>query len=163
MPDWVTHIAVAYILCTIIGFKYRQFNTSNTVLAMVGAVLPDVVKLGLVGEFLGYEVWDQIWAVHLPLGTLIIAGMVSLFFQDKRTAFLFFVLGAATHYTLDLLLFNVSGGIALLYPFYWEEWQLDLFTTENFHVPIVVLAVAVLTYLVSRRMAKKGSKEAAAD
>lgn len=159
MPDWITHIAAAYILCTVLGFKYRQFNTPNTVLAMVGALLPDVVKLGLIGDILGYDIWDNIWAAHLPAGSLIIAGMVSLFFRDKRTAFLFLTLGVATHYALDLLLFNESGGIALFFPFYWGQWQLDLFTSDNYYVTLVALLLALLVYLISRWRVKTYSSK----
>lgn len=155
MPDWISHIAAAYILCTLLGFRYRQFNTANTVLAMIGAVLPDVVKLGLIFEFFGYDLFDRIWAVHLPVGSVIIAGMVSLFFQDKRTAFLFLVLGLTTHFVLDLLLYNVSGGIALLFPFYWGQYQLDLITTDNYYVTLVFLLLALTVYLISRWGVKK--------
>jgi len=52
MPDWITHIAVAYILCTLLGFKYKEFNTGNTVLAMVGSVIPDFIKVGIITEYL---------------------------------------------------------------------------------------------------------------
>lgn len=163
MPDWITHIAAAYILCTILGFKYREFNMATTVLAMVGSVLPDVVKLGLIPDFLGYDIWDHIWVVHLPVGSLIIAGMVSLFFNDKKKAFMFLVLGVATHYALDLLLFNVSGGIALFYPFYWGEWQLNLFTTDNYYVTLFALLLALLVYLIFRFRVNKSSKKVSAD
>ncbi len=163
MPDWVTHIAVAYTLCTILGFKYREFNTANTVLVMVGAVIPDVVKVGIIADILGYGVWDYLWPIHLPVGSLIVAGMMSLLFQDKKKTLLFFTLGVATHYGLDLLLFNVSGGIALFYPFYWGQWQLDLVTTDSYYTTIIALVLALVVFLISRWKIKADSKKVSKD
>ena len=151
MPDWIAHITAAYILCAVLAFRYRQFNTPNTVLAMVGAVLPDLVKMGMIGDALAYSYWDLLWPIHLPAGSLLIAGMISLLFKERKTAFLFLSLGVATHFILDLLLYNVSGGIALFFPFYWGMWQLDLFTTENYLFTLAVLLVALAVYLISYR------------
>lgn len=150
MPDWITHIAVAYILCTILGFKFREFNTSNTVLAMVGAVIPDFIKVGIITEYMGFGVWDFIAPIHLPIGSFIIAAMLSLLFKEKKTVFLFLSLGVVTHYGLDLLLRNVSGGIYLFYPLYWGQWQLGLVATDDFTISIIALMVAVFVYIIYR-------------
>ena len=147
----MTHILVAFTLCTILGIRYTQFNTANTVLVMIGAVLPDLVKVGMLADWLGYGIWDYLWPIHLPVGSVIIAGMISLLFKEKKMAFLFFVLGIGTHFALDLLLYNVSGGIALFYPFYWGEWQLDLVTTDSYYTTIIALIFALFAYLLSRR------------
>lgn len=158
MPDWITHIAVAWTLCTILGFKYKQFNTTNTVLVMVGAVIPDAVKVGMIIEYLGYGTWDFITPLHLPMGSLIITAMITLLFKEKKTVFLFLLLGLATHFGLDLLLMNVTGGITLFYPFYWGQWQLDLVATNDYNITIVALAVALVVYLISVWRGKSGLK-----
>lgn len=163
MPDWVTHIAVAYTLCTVLEFKYKQFNTANTVLVMVGSILPDLVKVGLIGEYFGLGVWNFIWPIHLPAGSLIIAGMISLFFKDKKNTFLFLSLGVATHYALDMLNYNVSGGMALLYPFYWGQWQFHLISTDNIYLPLAALLIAFTVYLISRWWTKKQAGKISAD
>lgn len=150
MPDWITHIAVAYILCTLLGFKYKEFNTGNTALTMVGSVIPDFIKVGIITEYLGIGVWDFIAPIHLPIGSFIIAGILSLFFKERKTAFLFLSLGVITHYGLDLLLRNVSGGIYLFYPLYWGQWQLGLVATDDFTISMVALIVAVVVYMISR-------------
>lgn len=112
MPDWITHIAAAYILCTILGFKYKQFNTSNTVIAMVGALIPDIIKINIILNYLGYNFWNLLTPIHLPIGSFIIAGMISLLFEEKKTVFLFLSLGVVTHYALDVLM--VGSGMYLL-------------------------------------------------
>ncbi|MCE5213849.1 MAG: metal-dependent hydrolase [Methanobacterium sp.] len=154
MPDWITHIAVAYTLCALLGLKYKQFNTPNTVLVMIGAVIPDLVKVGMIFDYLGSGVWEYIWPLHLPIGSLIITTIMALLFKEKKSAFLFLLLGMVTHFGLDLLLENVGGGIILFYPFYWGGWQLNLVATDDYHITIISLVLALLAYLVSRRWGK---------
>ncbi|MEN4005939.1 MAG: hypothetical protein PQ964_01035 [Methanobacteriaceae archaeon] len=55
MPDWITHVLVAWTICTVSGF-FKQFNPANTVICMVGALIPDVYKIVIPLEFLGIEV-----------------------------------------------------------------------------------------------------------
>lgn len=151
MPDWITHIAVAYTLCTLLGLRYKQFNTANTVLVMVGAVIPDAVKVGMIFDLAGLGIWEYIWPLHLPVGSLIIITIIALLFKEKKSAFLFLLLGVATHFGLDLLLKNVAGGIILFYPFYWGSWQLGLVATDDYIITIISLVLALIAYLISRR------------
>jgi len=53
MPDWIAHVLVAWTCCTLLGFKYKQFNTPNTVIAMIGSLIPDLFKLVIPLEYLG--------------------------------------------------------------------------------------------------------------
>jgi hypothetical protein len=144
MPDWITHIAVAWILCTVIGFKYKQFNPSNTAIVMVGAILPDFVQIGSLG------IWSFVEPLHIPIGTLIIAAMISLAFQEKKMVFLFLILGFTTHYALDLLETSINGGIYLFYPLYWGQYQFGLIPTDDYIITIISLILVFIVYLISR-------------
>lgn len=155
MPDWITHITVAWILCTVLGFRYKQFDTNNTVLVMVGAVIPDAVKIGMISDFLGYGAWDFILPLHMPAGALITTTMISLLFHEKKSAFLFLTLGLVTHFGLDLLLTSVSGGITIFYPFHWGQWQLNLISNVDYNINIIALSLALVVYLISWEV-KKG-------
>lgn len=152
MPDWITHIAVAYTVCTIIGFKFKQFNNSNTVIAMIGALVPDIFKIGIIIEFLGSSIYDYLTPLHLPVGSLIMGGIISLFFQEKKTVFLFLVIGIITHYALDLLLISLGNGITLFFPFYWGQYQLELVPNDDYKISILAVAVAVVVYLISYKL-----------
>ncbi|MEN4006440.1 MAG: hypothetical protein PQ964_03685 [Methanobacteriaceae archaeon] len=55
MPDWITHILVAWTICTVLGFKFKQFNPANTAICMVGALIPDVYKIVIPLEYLGID------------------------------------------------------------------------------------------------------------
>ena len=154
MPDWIVHVAVAWTLCRLLRFKYPQFDTPNTILVMVGALLPDVVKVVMLPNLLGHDWWNYVYALHQPLGSLLVAGFASLFFENKKESFLFFSLGVLTHYALDLVLIQVSGGIYLFYPFSWLAFHLDLVPNDDYYITLVALGVAVLVYLVTRRVSK---------
>ena len=155
MPDWIAHIAVAWTLCTVLGFKYKQFNQGNAAIAMLGSVVPDFIKISIITEYLGVATWDFITPIHLPLGSVIIAAMMSLFFKERKVVFLFLTLGIITHYALDLLETDLSGGMYLLYPLTWNQWQLGLISTDNYQVTIISVIVALVVYIIYRIHEKK--------
>jgi hypothetical protein len=53
MPDWVTHILVAWTLCRILRFKFDEFNSANTMLVITGGLIPDLAKIVLGSKFIG--------------------------------------------------------------------------------------------------------------
>lgn len=146
MPDWITHLAVAWTLCTILGFRYKQFTQANIAVVMVGALIPDIYKIVLVSSYIGANLYDFLKPIHLPAGSVVIGGMISLFFQERKMIFLFLLLGIATHYALDLLLKTVTGGITLLYPIYWGQWQLNLVANDDFNISILAVAIALVVF-----------------
>lgn len=152
MPDWITHLAVAWTLCTLLSFRYKQFTPANTAIVMVGALIPDIYKTVLVGPYIGMYLYDILRPIHLPVGSFIIGGMISLFFRERKIIFLFLALGIVTHYALDLLLKTVSGGIILFYPFYWGQWQFNLVANDDYHISILALAIALVVYVVSYKL-----------
>lgn len=147
MPDWLTHIVVAWTLCTILSFKWKAFNTQNTVIVMVGALIPDLYKLQIPISYFHVYLGNVITPFHLPVGALIIAGIFSLFFKDRKMIFLFLSLGVATHFLLDMLLVNLGGGMQLLYPFSWNGFALDVISPSDYYITIVALLLAFAVYL----------------
>lgn len=156
MPDWVTHVAVAWTLCRLLRFKYSDFNPPNTALVMVGSVVPDLVKMGILFDLAGLDWWDPIQVLHLPIGSLLIAGIAALFFREKKTAFIFLSLGIVTHYCLDLLLKQVADGIYIFYPLSWTGFHLDVVNSGDYIITIVALIIATAVYLISNMVEKKG-------
>ncbi len=149
MPDWVVHIAVAWTLCRILRFRYPQFNPANTALVMAGSVFPDAVKISSPFELFGFDWWDYIHVVHLPLGAFLMAGIATLLFEEKKTAMAFLSAGILTHFALDLLLIQLDNGIYLFYPFSWKGFSLNLVPNDDYHITIVALLVALSVYLLS--------------
>ena len=152
MPDWVTHIAVAWTLCRILSFRYREFNTTNTMIVIAGALIPDISKIALGLSWIGIDVTDYLAILHIPSGSIIVAGMISLLFPEKKKAFLFLGLGVLTHYCLDLILEHVSGGIYLLYPFIWWQCQLEITNSSDYLITLLALCIAGLVYLIGKEV-----------
>lgn len=157
MPDWVVHICVAWTLCRILSLKYPQFNTSNTVLAMVGSVFPDALKVSIIFELMGFDWWDYLYTVHLPIGSFLLAGIASLFFKEKKTAFLFLSFGIITHYAMDLLLIQMGYGMPLLFPVSWAGFSLNIVPNDDYNITIVALVMVVVVYLMTLWVGKKRS------
>lgn len=156
MPDWITHILVAWSICTLFGFKFRQFNSENTVLCMVGALIPDIVKISI--PLLYFNIYSYYWlaALHTPAGSLVIASVLSLFFKDKRITLMLFILGLSTHYMLDLLLIDMNSGVYLFYPFSWSLWQFGLISNFDINVTIASILLALIVYVLSFKLKKTG-------
>lgn len=146
MPDWIVHMGVAYIICRILYFKYPFFNPANTSLAMIGAILPDIVKLGIVFDHLGIDIWDNILAFHIPFTSLVLAGLVAMFFERKNVFFLF-ALGACTHFALDMLLINIGEGIYLFFPLSWQMFHIDLLSPDDYVFSFIVLALSFMVFI----------------
>ncbi len=156
MPDWIVHITVAWILCRIIRFKYPEMDPANTALVMVGSVLPDAVKICILLEQLGLDWWGYLNVLHLPIGAILIAGIGSLLFCEKKSAFILLSAGILTHFALDLLLIQLGNGISLFYPLSWAGFSLNLVPNDDYWITIGTLLIAISVYLISEYTEKKG-------
>ena len=146
----MAHIAFAFILCALLALRWPVFGGRNTVLVMIGAILPDIFKVYLPLQVLGVYAQDSLALFHIPIGTLLVCGVCALFFEEgtRVRVFLLFAFGMATHYALDGLLIHVSGGLMLLYPLSWGTWQLQLVRPDNWLGTTILVAAALLVYVV---------------
>ncbi|AGK60092.1 hypothetical protein Asulf_00056 [Archaeoglobus sulfaticallidus PM70-1] len=150
MPDWLAHVLFAYILCKVLGIRFKVFSNENTAIVIVGSLVPDTVKVGLIFDLIDVHAWDFIAPLHTPAGSLLVAGLISLLFYEVYTVFLLLILGFTTHYMLDLLLKHVSGGMLLLFPFSWGGYQLGLIQVDDYRITLVFVVLAVIVYAVTR-------------
>ena len=152
MPDWITHILVAWMICTILSFKYTQINPAYTVVCMAGALIPDTFKIVIPLGLMGIKIENFLVPMHLPAGSLIVASIFTLFFKEKKKLVLsLLVLGIATHYALDLLLTNLNGGMVMLFPFSWNSWTLNVIPDDDWHITLLTMGLALVVYFVSLR------------
>jgi hypothetical protein len=136
MSDWLTHSLVGWI----VGKITRQ----DVGLVVIGALLPDVDKFYLVVNGL-FNIHSEPFflPLHTPIGALLLAGTVAVLFTDIKRAFISLGVGVTTHFVLDIVFFEIGGGIRLLFPFSWEGWQLNLIPMSDYELMITVYAVAV--------------------
>lgn len=141
MPDWLTHSLVGWI----IG-KTTKLEVS---LIVIGALVPDISKITIVFDWIfNIDTLALFYPIHTPLGSLLIIGILSLFFHDYKKTLLLLGIGVTTHFILDFLLINTSGGMILLFPFSWEQWQLQLIRSDDYLVTIAAVIAALFVYLV---------------
>ena len=124
-------------------------------IVITGALIPDFSKLILVFRMFGLDLSEYLSVIHIPTGSVILAGMISLLFPKKKQTFLFLGLGILTHYSLDMILEHVSGGIYLLYPFKWFQWQFEVTNSSDYWVTLFALCIAGLVYLIGKEIDKK--------
>jgi hypothetical protein len=126
---------------------------------ITGALIPDISKVVLGLRFFGIDASDYFATIHIPTGSIIVAGIFSLLFPEKKKAFLFLGLGISTHYILDSLLEHVSGGIYLLFPFSWWQWQLEFTNSSDYWITLLAVSIAALVYLIGREIDKNEDNE----
>jgi len=115
MPDILTHVLVGYILGTLLSSRYDWLTPEYVTLVMLGALTPDLTKIALllpserVELFLGVP-FDW-FALHTLGGNLavLLLGALLVAPESRKRVFVLLALGAASHHSLDLLLFNPSG------------------------------------------------------
>lgn len=139
MPDWLTH--------TLAGWITGKAIKMEVGLLVVGSLIPDLVKINLAFLYLGIDLHQYLNPFHTPAGAFLIAGIFAIFFKDAKKAFIPLGIGIITHFILDFFLVHVSGGIKLLFPISWSEWQYYLIRYDDYHVTIVALLAAILVYI----------------
>ena len=146
MPDWTTHV--------IAGWITGKATKMNVALVVIGSLLPDLVKIQLIFIKLKVNTHGFFDPLHTPVGTLLVALLIATLFPAVKKAFLFLVAGAATHYFLDFFLEHVTGGMKLLFPFSWEEYQIHLIPSDNYWVTVVALIIGTIFYLIFKKDGK---------
>jgi len=151
LPDWISHIAIAYSLAVLLKIKRRE-------LVVAGALLPDVFKAFIpLGALIGYGqtffIGNYLAPLHTLLGVTLSALLVATFFQDMKKVLPLLLLGAYTHLSLD----------SLLYPFGYENWFLWPFFTfksrgilwpDSLFTPLAASSIAITLKVLIDRKAK---------
>lgn len=123
MADLLTHVLAAYVLATLLSFRYEWLTPQLVTVVMLGAVVPDLAKISLVVSSSQVESLFGVpfdwFAIHMFGGTLVAITIGALLTsrEHRRRVFLLLALGAASHHLLDALLINASGySYAIFWP-----------------------------------------------
>jgi hypothetical protein len=131
MPDLLAHAFIAYSVCRVLSWRYGWLDRQYVTLGMVGAFIPDLVKIKLVlpswrvEQLLGIPFsWGSFTTGGgVLLSTLI--GVVLLSTAERRRGGALLALGAATHLATDSLLLYPTGRTTQLL------WPLSQYTTPS--------------------------------
>ena len=156
MPDLLTHVLLAYVAAMGVAWVAPWFPRRLVPVGMVGAVLPDLVKVSLLVPNVVMEstlgVPFSWYPLHRLGGVLVLAGLGALLFDRtyRRPAFGTLLAGASTHLFLDSLIRRANGLTPpYLYPFsWWQPPSGDLYLSSDPWpaVVAVVAAAAVFAY-----------------
>lgn len=119
MADLLTHVLVAYTLGIVLSWKYRWIKSHHVTMMMVGAAIPDLVRIRLlipshvIEDLLGIPFsWDPI---HTLGGSILIVLILTMLFKEdansegSKRLFLVLFAGMVSHLFLDALLITASG------------------------------------------------------
>ncbi|RQH01239.1 metal-dependent hydrolase [Natrarchaeobius oligotrophus] len=122
MPDLLTHVLAGYVLGSLIAIRYEWADSRHVTVVMIGAVLPDVKKIGLlVSDETVTAVTGLPWewaALHTLGGSIVLIALGALMVPPGyrvRVAALLAV-GSGSHHVLDSLLITWSGNT---YAVFW--------------------------------------------
>jgi len=154
MPDWLTH--------SLVGWITGKTTKQEISLIVLGSLLPDLDKLSLVFNWILNTRTEAFFLpLHTPVGAVLVACVAALFFRSIKQAFLPLVIGIATHFVVDVIFFEVGGGLQVLFPMSWETWQLDLIPLTDYDYMITLYAIiaSILVYLLYAIFKKKGRRK----
>lgn len=130
VPDLFTHALAGLVIAVVLSWRYGWITPPLVAAAMTGAVLPDLNRIELLIPAATIEAatgltWS--WAVlHRAGGTLLVILLLTMFVPRgyMKAVFSMLLVGAASHYLLDYLLWKPSGlSGPLLWPF--TDWRLS--------------------------------------
>lgn len=123
MPDLLAHAFIAYSICRVLSWRFEWVSTHYVTLGMVGAFIPDVVKIKLllpswkIQQLLGIAFdWGSLaTGGGVLLSTLV--GVVLLSVDERRKGGTVLAIGAISHLIADSLLLTPTGrGVQFFWP-----------------------------------------------
>ncbi|WP_415380090.1 hypothetical protein [Halosimplex sp. TS25] len=157
MADLLTHVLIPYVVLTFASWRV-DIPQRWIVVAMCGAVMPDLVKARIV--VFGVFGFRSVFGVDLAFagfsrlgGVLLVAGAVAVFFGSRwRQAYAFLVFGGLSSLLVDGLRVYADGHADFyLYPFtWWRPPTPSLYITSDPRVLATVLTVSVTVFFADR-------------
>ncbi|XVH32013.1 metal-dependent hydrolase [Haloferacaceae archaeon DSL9] len=154
MPDILTHALVGYALATLLSFRYRWLTPPYVTVAMMGALIPDMVKIKILLPSAQMEAllgipfsWD---AIHTVGGSFVavLIGTALAGAGYRRRVFGLLLFGTLSHHVLDALLLNPSGySYDVLWPLTGYHFPTpNLFLSTDRWPAVVAGAAALCVY-----------------
>ena len=159
MADLLTHVLAAYVLATLLSLRLDRVTPAMVTVAMVGAILPDLDRIGLLVPASTVAAVGGVPFSWEPLGTVggvaVVAALGSLLVPPRlrRPSVAMLALGAVAHFGLDYLLLFPSG---YTHPYLWPltDHALpapDLYlSSDRWPAAVAVVAAAVVRVVAGR-------------
>lgn len=165
MADLLTHVLVPFIALSALRWRVDGIDRRWIPVAMGGAILPDLGKVGLVLDDSTVQ-----WILGVPFewtpvgtlaGVLVIAGAIAVWFgSERQTAYGWLVFGGLSALVLDG--FRVyADGLAnfWLYPLWWRPPTAGWYVSSDFRVTVLVVVSAAAVFVVDRWLIEPDSDD----
>lgn len=147
VPDWISHLLVAYIAVNLLGIKNKRT-------VYIGALLPDVSKtyipfskiFGITSE----NLLNLFAPFHTVFGVLLTGLFVSSFFVGWRRSYTLILLGALLHLTADIFLYPWGSDMWSLYPLWMGDLGTGVFWSDSVLPLGIFLSIGSIFYLRNR-------------
>lgn len=159
MADLISHVLIAFTVFTVVGWFVKWLEPQWVVVAMVGAILPDLNRLGLLLEASTIELLLGIpfsWgAIHTLAGVILLSAIGALLFATRERqirAFALLLGGGMSHLVVDGVKAWADGyNGAYLYPFsWWRNPTPGWYVSADRWVLVGCLVVAISAFVVDR-------------
>ncbi|MDJ1430841.1 metal-dependent hydrolase [Halostagnicola sp. A-GB9-2] len=157
MAELLSHVLFAYALFTVASWRLEWLSKRWVPVAVVGAILPDLNRIGLLlGEptiEAALGVPFSFDAIHTFGGVLVLSGIGAIAFDRRRLlAYGILVAGALSHLLVDALKLYADGSAAAwLYPVTWYRHPSpNLYVSSDSGVLAVAGVLALSVWLIDR-------------
>lgn len=161
MAELLSHVLIAYALATAASWHYEWLTKQWVAIAMIGALLPDINRIGLFVTDATLEsalgVPFDLNAIHTLGGVVLLAGVGAMVVAEHhRRAFGVLLAGALSHLLVDGLKVYADGAAgAWLYPLTWYRHPTpSLYVSADPAVLVVAGLAALLVWLQDRTRPK---------
>lgn len=123
MPDLLANVFIAYSICRVASWRWEWLTTPYVTLGMVGAFIPDLVKIKLLFPS---ETVERVLGIPFDWGSLatgggtllsLCIGLVLLASTERRRGGILLSVGAGSHLLADSLLLTPTGhSVQLFWP-----------------------------------------------
>ncbi|ELY90786.1 metal-dependent hydrolase [Natrialba taiwanensis] len=157
MADLLTHVLAAYALFTVASWRFEWLTKRWVAIAMIGALLPDLNRLGLLVTDATLEsvlgVPFSLDAMQTIGGVCLLAGVGAVVLTERhRRAFGFLLAGAFSHLVIDGLKAYADGAAGTwLYPITWYRHPTpNLYVSSDPTVLVITGIIAGSVFLYER-------------
>lgn len=156
MADLLTHVLVPFVLVTVIRWRVDGIDRRWIPVAMGGAAVPDLGKVGIILDDSSIEAVLGIPFSWAPMGTMagvvIITAAIAVWFEsDQRVAYGWLVFGGLSALVLDGLRAFADGSAGFwLYPLWWRPPTPNWYVSSDYRVTLIAIAIAGAVLLLDR-------------
>lgn len=164
MAEVFSHVLLVFIVLTIVSWRVGWLERKWVAVGMIGAIFPDLTRFELLVPSHMVETVHGIpfgWGGLATLGgVFVLAGMGAVLFATRREqlrGFGLLLFGGMSHLLVDAVKSWADGyNGAFLYPLtWWRNPTPGLYVSADWWVFVVVLASALVVYLLDQRIKAK--------